>query len=166
MSELEEKSRSAQTTEGKMFLHDLRMYMRDTKSLNTLLDEDEIEESSLILALRMSVSDYNSMAPLVSGGNFKDLLAKGLFSPLLQLTTSHVLEMKYQWQERNNLNYSDGGSSESVNDKAPSYKDTSVRLRNMAMESFKEFKLAQNIRRGYRGNTGLHSDYAYVNYSI
>lgn len=159
----EDKLWRAQSDQGKQFLHDLRKYMRDNEEINTLLDEEEIDESSLVLAVKMSVSDYNMQPPLLSSQNFVAIVDSGLFAPMLRLSAANILEMKYQSQERNRLQYSDGNRTEVINDKAPDYKDTANRLRQMAMTTIANYKQALNLKRGYGSTSGIHSEYAYIN---
>jgi hypothetical protein len=162
----EEKRWSAQTEEGKQFLHDLRKFMRDTREVNELIDEEEIDEASLVLAVRMSVSDFNMEPPLLNSMNFKTILSNGMFAPLLRLSAANVLEMKFQSEERNQLQYSDGKRSEIIHDKAPSYKDTANRFRSSAITTIQRWKVSYNLRSGYGTASGIMSEYAYLNEGI
>ena len=160
--ETEEESRQPISPEAERFLHDLRMFMMDYEVFNQLRDEKEVSRRMLLLATSMTVNTFNATPPLSGTYTLKQMLQSHLLEPTLYHAASNVLMMRAQQQERNQLTYSDGGRSEVINDKAPSYKNTYQMLRQYSLELFKKFKVAQNLNSGYGHSKGVHSDYAYI----
>lgn len=149
-----------QTPEGKSFIEKLRLYMLDYPEINVLLKKQEALTQTLMLATEMMLSDVIAQPPLINSiCTLKSILSAGMISPALKLAAANVLDSKLQWQERNQLQYSDGTKNEVINDKAESYRRTSSILRSEAMKAFAEWKLCYNVRRGF-GIAGIGSVYS------
>jgi len=106
-----ERRYEATTAVGKQFVTDLRMFMRDTAKFNDLLDEEEVGDDVLVQATIMMINDFQSTTPLIfSTSDLEFILNNHLVTAALHISAAHVLMMKAQQQERNFLQYSDGGS--------------------------------------------------------
>lgn len=149
------------------FIAMLRHFMRDMPSYNELQQEIETTDQDLAFVTGLMIDDFNSLPPLLNDQkDLKAILGTGLTSACLKVAAAHLLEMRYQQQERNELTYSDGGRTEAVNNKSPSYKDTSARFMAEGMQKFETWKVAHNLSRSYNTSAGLFSDYALVNNRI
>lgn len=155
-----------QTPEGKAFIEDLKAYMLDFPDLNELTGEQETKMSSLLLSVRMMLSDVHSAPPLIGKFSLKRLLGYSLLSPMLKSCAGHILDMKVQWMERNELQYSDGTKTAAINDKAKTYRQTANLLKSEAMAAFSNWKMGYNIRSGFCGGSGVGSVYSHSDFVI
>lgn len=95
----------------------LQLYMNDNENLNRLIKKKELNPAQYELAVIMAVEDFNQTAP-VTQYSLADWPSLKL---LLQGAAIQFLTMAGILQSRNRLNYSAGGVSISVSDKAQEY---------------------------------------------
>lgn len=152
---------------AKKFVGMLRIFMRDSPAYNDLQQERETTDQDLALVTAMMIDDFNSLPPLFEKKfSLSEILMAGLSSAALKVAASHLLEMRFQQQERNELTYSDGSRTEVINNKSVPYKDTASRFFLEGMKQFEKWKVAYNLTSSYNSSAGLFSDYALVNNQI
>lgn len=138
----------------------VRMFMRDFPHLNRTIEGEESDDRMIAWALMDTISDWNTTPPLLSNvgvDNFPsvDLLIRGAVIALLD--TLILL------QARNHLTYSDGGTSVSIDDKAPLLLQIKGMMKAEYEQKKKALKTAINIQRSLNRGTGIGSEYFFVN---
>jgi hypothetical protein len=101
-----------------VFREAVRRYLRDQVQLNTLLAGHETDDVSLDLCIELALSDFNTTAPVITNYSIKTFPS---FIILLYGTIVHVLQSAGVLQARNELNYSSGGVSVQISNKAGLY---------------------------------------------
>ena len=137
----------------------LRMFLMDNEEMNRLLARKEIDDDRLELAIMMTISDWNTTAPLIGNvtiGTFPSLYL------LIHGGAIQCLKMAGLYQSRNELTYNSGGSSFVRANKTPYYQSW---LQNFSSEfeaKKMQFKIQMNIEGAY-GN-GFSSEYYLVGF--
>ncbi len=126
----------------------LRLFLGDRKEENKLIPGEELSRDKLGLAIEMCLDEFNNTPPFM---NFNIKTFPSL-KVLLHGSTVQCLIMAGLIQSRNYLQFSDGGISEVISDKAPSYQSwintmTSV-LKNYKQDT-DEIKIAINMERAF-----------------
>lgn len=137
----------------------LRLFLRDTPQLNRLILKEESDDELLEFAIMLTISDWNSTAPLsgVTLGSFPSLYL------LMHGAAIQVLKMQGIYQDRNKLVYNSAGSSFSRSDKGPSYMQWAQFFISDYEVKKQNFKMFKNIEAGYGG---VHSEYDDIGYSF
>lgn len=137
------------------YVEDLRNFVRDKEELNRLLDfEEESSHGELEQAIEYALDEINTFPPIfadeysVESFPHKSLLIRGAAIWLLQ--SAGIL------QSRNRLNYSDGGVTVQVSDKAGEYQTWIQNFSQQYYQQLKSFKLSKNMDRVWGGHS---SDY-------
>lgn len=116
----------------------VRLYMRDFPELNRLTQGYENSPRMIAWAIVDCIDDWNATPPLIGAVSLSSFPSKHL---LCRGTVIALLESVGLLQMRNQLTFSDGGITVSVNDKAPmimqwlgmmkaSYEDKKTRLKS------------------------------------
>ena len=153
-----------QKKEVKFFIFRLRTFLRDNPKFNELKEEPALSDNELLMVVDMTVSEYNMTAPFLNNYTLLNMLSAGLLTPCLYVAAAHSLSMRINWQERNKLSYSDGGRAASLNDKAPDYKSTLQLFLSLGTAKFQAYKTAMNLQNGYGVQSGIPSDYSFLDY--
>lgn len=95
----------------------LRTFLGDTKDDNKLIPGEELGHDKLKLAIALTLDEFNNAPPFTSFTlqTFPSLMV------LMHGATVQCLIMAGLIQSRNYLQFSDGGISEVIGDKAPMY---------------------------------------------
>jgi len=136
----------------------VRLYLRDLREFNTLIDAEETPDSIIDLCIQLALDDYNVTAPLTrfSIDNFPapSILFKG--------TIIETLRSAGLLQSRNELNYSDGGITVASSNRAPSYQRWIEHFQKDYEDKKLNHKIFLNAQNAYGG---IHSEYLSVNYA-
>ena len=132
----------------------LGIYMQDDPQLNRLIRKKELDPKRYELAILLSIDDYNISAPVT---NYTIINWPSL-KMLLQGAAIQFLIMAGMLQSRNRLNYSAGGVSVVVSDKAQEYQAWIQHFVNDYETKKSNFKKFVNIDSGMDGN-GFNSEY-------
>jgi hypothetical protein len=140
------------------FVNQVRMYLRDFPELNRLVDGYESSDRMLAWAVIDALDDFNNTPPLigaytVSGFPYPSLLLRGAVISVLQSVGI--------MQTRNQLQFSDGGISVGVSDKAPMIMQWVQMLQQSYEQKKVQFKIATNISNAL-GNHSVMSDYYFL----
>lgn len=134
--------------------NEVRAYIHDYSENNRLIEGEEFSDDSIRLAMKLALSDYNTIPPLSS-------LSPKLFPSLSLLmygTLGHLYLGKAANLARNTMAYSDGGLSIPVEERAELY----MNLGNQYMAQFRDLatklKIQQNVEAGFGA---VSSDYRY-----
>ena len=131
----------------------LRSYMQDSEQLNRLIRKEECTDSDRELAIMLSIDSYNTTTPIsaLTLDTFPSLKF------LLEGAVIQLLTMKGILQSRNRLNYSSGGLSVQVSDKAGEYQAWISNLYNQLSMAIVNYKKQLNLESCYGG---ISSEYA------
>lgn len=145
------------------FIIMLRAFLRDYPELNELIEGEETSDRMLLMAAGLALVRYNGTPPASS------LSLEGVFQQnhqdvLLMMAVVYVLESALLLQARNQINYSTGGTTVGVNDKAPLYMKMLDYFRSISDQDLKQRKISLNIMSILDG-VGVHSEYALVHSS-
>lgn len=132
----------------------LSIYMQDHEKLNRLLRKKELSPKQYELAIILAVDDYNQTAPVtqLTLANYPSLKF------LIDGSAIQFLIMAGILQSRNRLNYSAGGVSISVSDKAQEYQSWLNWFVGNYEKQKGNYKKFMNISAGMDGD-GLNSEY-------
>lgn len=139
----------------------LRMFLMDNEEMNRLLGRKEIDDDRLEFALMLTISDWNTTAPLI--GNV-DIFSFPSLYLLMHGGAIQSLKMAGLYQSRNELTYNSGGTSIVRANKTPYYQSW---IQNFAAdyESKKmQFKVQRNIEGAY--GDGFSSEYLLVGFDF
>jgi len=138
----------------------VRLFTRDFSELNLLIQGEESSDRMILWATQDFLSDFNGTPPFtghtlqtIAGYNLQSFAVRGTLVSLLQsLMIIHA---------RNNLSFSDGGMSISINDKAPMIQSMLALFQSAYEQNKRAIKTTMNIEGMLfdSGASGLHSDY-------
>jgi hypothetical protein len=94
----------------------IRLYLRDFPELNRLLSGEETSDRMIAWAVIDALDDFNSSPPFIGAYGLTNFPSTSL---LREGAVIRILQSVGLLQTRNQINYSDGGISFSVSDKAP-----------------------------------------------
>lgn len=145
------------------YINIIRFYINDYAELNVLLGEEESSDTKIILAMSMTVDEFNSMDP--TGGNYTIEYFPS-FSLLVKGTIIHLLRSSGILHSRNSLNYSAGGLSVQIWSKAKDYmtwiQTLQAEYTQTMMSLIKRINIAKSMR---MQPYGLHSDFWLASFS-
>ena len=134
-------------TEDQAIKH-LRTYLGDNPTDNKLIPGEELGPDKLKLAIALALDEFNNTPPFMTFTltDFPSL------SVMLQGATVQCLIMAGLIQSRNYLQFSDGGISEVLGEKAPIYQGW-IQLLSSTLKNYKqssdEIKIAINMERSW-----------------
>jgi len=140
------------------FVSTLRQYLRDFPELNRLIDGQETSDRMLAWAVIDALDDFNNSPPhigvfTVSNFPYRSLLLRG--------SVIAVLESVGLLQMRNQMQYSDGGITVSVSDKAPMIMQWISMLQSTYETKKMNYKMSMNIQNALQGD-GIMTDYYFL----
>jgi hypothetical protein len=136
----------AHTHEPTKLVDRLRRFLRDDATLNTLISGEESSDAQLMDALEDSVDDWNNTPPPLAHITLETHPSVRL---LIRGAAIEILASAGILQSRNRLDYSDGGVTVRVSDKAPDYQAWITRMVNDYERKKLELKKTLNIQLGY-----------------
>ena len=136
-----------------------RLYLRDFPELNRLIKGQETSNRMIAWAIIDALDDYNTTPPFIGQASITNFPSISL---LREGTVIRVLESVGLLQLRNQMNYSDGGVSVSVSDKAQFLMGWIQMLRNSYEQKKVRIKSSLNVEMAFEGD-GASSEYFVVN---
>lgn len=137
----------------------IRLYLRDYAPLNRLIEGEETNDRMIAWAIIDTLDDFNTTPPFIGKvgiNNFPSL------SLLREGAVVKILESTALLQTRNQINYSDGGISFSVSDKA-SFLLNWIQMFYQRYEQRKaKMKASINVELAMEGE-GVLSEYFVIN---
>ena len=123
----------------------LRTFLGDTVEDNKLIPDQELSDDKLDLALEMTLDLHNNTAP------FENVTFETFPSLTLMLhgATIQCLIMAGIIQNRNYLNFSDGGIQEVISDKGPAYQSWIQNLMQQYRDETTSLKTSLNMERNF-----------------
>lgn len=144
-------------TNSRTFVHlAVRRFLRDDPRFNTLLSGFETNDEQLDLCITLALSDWNTTPPLigfVSTGTHPSGVLLIVGTIIQVLVSAGIL------QSRNQLNYTAGGVTVQVSDKAQQYQSWLNLLVAQYENQKNRLKQAINLESCWGG---IPSEYAYV----
>lgn len=126
----------------------LRTFIGDRAEDNRLIPGEELGVDKLRLAIRLTMDEFNNAPPFTSF----DLQTFPSLMVLLHGATVQCLIMAGLIQSRNYLQFSDGGISEVISDKAPMYQGWIQQLSGILSNYKKvseDIKVSINMEQGF-----------------
>ena len=126
----------------------VRLFLGDRPENNQLIPGEELSNDKLSLAIDMTIDEFNRTPPFMNFtlAEFPSLMV------LIHGAAVQCLIMAGLIQSRNYLQFSDGGISEVMSDKAPSYQGW-IQLMTTTLNNYKqatsEIKIAINMERAW-----------------
>lgn len=154
----------SQTTRD--FVQMVRLFLRDFPELNRLTAGEESSDRMIAWAVMDALADFNG-TPHFTNLTLDELLMLNQHNLLLRMTVVSLLESIGQLQTRNHINYSNGGITVGVNDKAPLIQSWLTYFSSKTEQMKQRVKVAININGMLNtgNNSGVHSEYWMVNAS-
>jgi len=139
------------------FRNFVRLFIRDRKPYNTLVDGEESTDEQIDLCILLAIGGFNTYPPMTTY-TFQNFPSAWL---LLYGTIIEVLTSAGILQSRNQLDYSDGGITVAVSNKTPLYQSWLGMFARQYEMMRKAVKMELNIEQGWGG---VNSEYALVSY--
>ena len=137
----------------------IRLYLRDFPELNRLISGEETSDRMIAWAIIDALDDYNTTPPFIGSASLNNFPSTSL---LREGAVIRILESVGLLQVRNQMNYSDGGVSVSISDKAPLLMGWIQMLRQSYEQKKIRIKSSMNVEMAFEGD-GIHSEYFVVN---
>lgn len=144
------------------FVQTVRLFMRDHPQLNRLVKGEESSDRMIAWAIYDFLSDFAGTPPPLGYFSLEDLFMQHQQAFALRGTVCALLESVGILQTRNHLNFSDGGMSVAVSDKAPLLLQWISTFRNKYEQDKLRIKVSLNIEYAMTGG-GVHSEYFFTN---
>jgi len=137
----------------------VRLFTRDYAELNLLIDGEESTDRMIAFATFDFLSDFNGTPPFHSF-RLRDLYDINQQSLAIRGTVISLFQSLMIIYHRNNLSFSDGGLSVSINDKAPMLQNMMQLFQAQYEQNKRQIKTALNVMGLLdQGPSGVHSDY-------
>lgn len=138
----------------------LRMFLMDTEELNRLLRRKEIDDDRLQFALELTLSDWNTTAPVIGRTTFSNFPSLYL---LIHGAAIQCLKMAGLYHSRNEMVYQAGGSSFTRHGNRTQYYMQWIQNMASEYESKKiNYKIQRNVENSYGG--GFFSEYNLIGF--
>ena len=139
----------------------LRMFLMDNEEMNRLLGRKEIDDDRLEFAINLTISDWNTTAPVIGR---EDIVSWPSLYLLMHGGAVQCLKMAGFYQTRNELTYNSGGSSFIRANKTPYYQSWIQNLSAEYEAKKLQYKIQKNIEGAY--GDGFSSEYALVGFDF
>ena len=123
----------------------LRTFLGDTVEENKLIPDQELSDDKLGLALDLALDEFNNFPPF-ENRTFETMTSLAL---MIHGGAIQALMMAGIVQNRNYLNFSDGGIQEVVSDKGPAYQSWIGQLVSRYQQEAINQKTALNMERNF-----------------
>lgn len=131
---------------------EVRVFIKDVPTENHLLDAEEFSDTEIALAMELAVGEWNLIPP-ISYLTVDDFPNKAL---LLSGTLYKMFSGRTALLARNTMNYSDGGLTVPVEERAPLYQALAGMYQADFQTGAQRLKMHLNIESGWGG---VASDY-------
>lgn len=145
------------------FIQTVRLFTRDHPQLNRLVKGEESSDRMIAWAILDFLSDFAGTPPDMGYFTLEQLFEKHYQSFALRGTTVALMQSVGILQTRNHLQFSDGGISVGVSDKAPMLMQWIRDFQNKYEQEKMQRKVSLNIAQLLVGSSGVHSEYFFVN---
>jgi len=145
------------------FIYTVRLFLRDHPQLNRLVKGEEHSDRMIAWAILDFLSDFAGTPPPLGYHTLEQLLEMHYQSFAVRGTSVALLQSVGILQTRNHLNFSDGGISVSVSDKAPMLMQWINQFQQKYEQEKMQKKVSMNISNLLGTSSGVHSEYFFVN---
>jgi hypothetical protein len=145
------------------FIQTVRLFTRDHPQLNRLVKGEESSDRMVAWAIQDFLSDFAGTPPPLGYMTLEQLFDQHLQAFALRGTTVALLQSVGILQTRNHLQFSDGGISVGVSDKAPMLMQWIRDFQNKYEQQKLQIKVSMNIQQLLGGHSGSHSEYFFTN---
>jgi len=146
------------------FIQTVRLFTRDHPQLNRLVKGEESSDRMIAWAIHDFLSDFAGTPPPLGYLTLEQMFQQHLQAFALRGVTVALLQSVGILQTRNHLNFSDGGISVGVSDKAPMLMQWIRDFQNKYEQQKMQIKVSQNIAQLLTGAPGgIHSELFFVN---
>jgi hypothetical protein len=145
------------------FIQTVRLFTRDHPQLNRLVKGEESSDRMIAWAIQDFLSDFAGTPPPLGYMTLEQMFEQHLQAFALRGTTVALLQSVGILQTRNHLQFSDGGISVGVSDKAPMLMQWIRDFQNKYEQQKMQIKVSQNISQLLGSFSGTHSEYFFTN---
>jgi len=145
------------------FIQTVRMFTRDHPQLNRLIKGEESSDRMIAWAILDFLSDFAGTPPNLGYMTLDQMLDMNYQSFALRGTTVALMQSVGILQTRNQLQFSDGGISVGVSDKAPMWMQWIRDFQNKYEQEKISRKVSLNVAQLLGRFTGSQSEYFFVN---
>lgn len=145
------------------FIYTVRLFLRDHPQLNRLVKGEEHSDRMIAWGILDFLSDFAGTPPPLGYHTLEQLLEMHYQSFAVRGTSVALLQSVGILQTRNHLNFSDGGISVSVSDKAPMLMQWINQFQQKYEQEKMQKKISMNISNLLGTSSGVHSEYFFVN---
>ena len=145
------------------FIQTVRLFTRDHPQLNRLVKGEESSDRMIAWAILDFLSDFAGTPPPLGYFALDDLFELHYQSFALRGTVVALMQSVGILQTRNQLQFSDGGISVGVSDKTPMLMQWIRDFQNKYEQEKVQRKVSLNIASLLVGNSGVPSEYFFIN---
>jgi len=145
------------------FIQTVRLFMRDHAQLNRLIKGQEHSDRMIAWGVLDFLSDFSSTPPNLGYYTLEELFNMHYQSFALRGTAVALMQSVGILQTRNQLQFSDGGISVGVSDKAPMLMQWISQFQNKYEQEKIQKKVSLNISQVMGVTSGTHSEYFFCN---
>ena len=145
------------------FIQTVRLFTRDHPQLNRLVKGEESSDRMIAWAILDFLSDFAGTPPPLGYFMLEELFDMHYQSFALRGTVVALMQSVGILQTRNHLQFSDGGISVGVSDKAPMLLQWIRDFQNKYEQEKTQRKVSLNIAQMLGTFSGTHSEYFFVN---
>jgi hypothetical protein len=145
------------------FIITVRLFLRDHPQLNRLVKGEEHSDRMIAWGIHDFLSDFAGSPPPLGYYALEEMFTLHYQSFALRGTAVALLQSLGILQTRNHLQFSDGGISVGVSDKAPMLMQWIRDFSNKYEQEKMQKKVALNIQQIMGTSGGTHSEYFFVN---
>jgi hypothetical protein len=146
------------------FIQTVRLFMRDHPQLNRLVKGEESSDRMIAWAIHDFLSDFAGTPPFLGYRTLEEMFNQHLQAFALRGVAVALFQSIGILQTRNHLQFSDGGISVGVSDKAPMLMQWIRDFQNKYEQQKVQIKVSQNIAQLLCGSPGgVHSELFFVN---
>lgn len=145
------------------FIQTVRFFTRDHPQLNRLIKGEESSDRMIAWAILDFLSDFAGTPPNLGYYSLDQMLNMHYQSFALRGTCVALLQSVGILQTRNHLQFSDGGISVNVSDKAPMWMQWIRDFQNKYEQEKVSRKISLNIAQLLGTFAGSHSEYFFIN---
>ena len=145
------------------FIQTVRLFTRDHPQLNRLVKGEESSDRLIAWAILDFLSDFAGTPPEMGYMSLDQLFERHYQAFALRGTVVALLQSVGILQTRNHLQFSDGGISVGVSDKAPMLMQWIRDFQNKYETEKMQKKVSMNIGQLLNSFSGVHSEYFFVN---
>lgn len=135
---------------------EVKVYVQDKPEVNYLLPGEEFLPQQIELSITLAIDEFNMAIQPVSSFNVYNFPSKAI---LMYGVLAKLYAGQAAMYARNQMDYSDGGVSLPIEERAPLYQQIAATFQQQFETMGKAWKVNANIQDGFGGS---YSDYSWM----